>query len=115
MAAITNQGNRSCHFTLSATTAQTFCLLEKVKSLRVINHGAAALFVRLYTSTTQVIDDAGVVASVADADETYVIPGAITSGTMGMREILRSPRGTFVYGSVVGNANKVSIEGHNWY
>ncbi len=115
MATIINSGARALTVALSSTTAQSWELSEPVNQLLVINQGIAATWIRLYTSTVRVTDDAGITAAVADADDLYLIPGCITSGSMGMRTILRTPRPTFVYGSVVGSGNKVTIEGHSWY
>ena len=115
MTTISNTGVRSCTVDLTSTTAQAWTLSGPVNQLVVINTEAAAAWVTLITSTAPITDDANVVTAVAEADETYCIPGVTTSGPMGMRTILKSPRPTYVAGSVVANGNKVVFEGHNWY
>lgn len=115
MAAITNTGNRTCHFTLSTTVAQTWALNRKVKSVRVTNKDTDDLYVTIITSTTQITDDAGITTAVALADESYIVPGGLTSGNYQSREIWRSSRPAYVAGSVVGNGGGVSIEGFDFY
>lgn len=115
MAAPTNTGARSCTVDLTSTTAQTWALTEPVNQLIVFNLEATAAWVTLQTSTAVITDDAGITTAVAEADETYFVPGVTTSGPMGSRVIFKSPRPTYVAGSVVANGNKVVIEGHNWY
>jgi len=115
MATITNTGARSLTVDLTTTTAQTWTISEPVNQLVVINTEAAAAWVTLITSTSPITDDAAITTAVAEADNTYCIPGVTTSGPMPMRTILKTPRPTYVAGSVVANGNKVVIEGHNWY
>lgn len=115
MTAISNTGVRSCTVDLTSTTAQAWTLSEPVNQLVVINTEATIAWVTLITSQSPITDDGGVTVAVAEADNTYCIPGVITSGPSGMRTILKSSRATYVAGSVVANGNKVVFEGHNWY
>lgn len=115
MATITNTGARSLTVDLTSTTAQAWTISEPLNQLVVINTEAAAAWVTLITSTAAITDDGAITVAVAEADNTYCIPGVTTSGAMPMRTILKTPRPTYVAGSVVASGNKVVFEGHNWY
>lgn len=115
MATISNTGARSLTVDLTSTTAQMWTLSEPVNQLVVINTEAAAAWLTLITSKDPITDDGAITVAVAEADNTYCIPGVTTSGPMPMRTILKSARSTYVAGSVVASGNKVVIEGHNWY
>lgn len=115
MAAVTTSGARTCHGTTTTTAADSFALTAPVKSLRITNRSTTALFVTITTSTVSSTDDAGIVTAVASADETFVVPGLTTSGVHVTKELWRSPRASYLRGSVVGSASAYSIEGFDWY
>jgi hypothetical protein len=85
--------------------------------LRVTNRTAAALYVTINLTSTAITDDTQTTftAAVADANETFCIPGVLTSGSFQTREIWRSPRAKYVSGSVVGNTSTYDIEGFDFY
>jgi len=117
MAAITETGNKTIHAATASTTAETWALQQKCNSLRITNRDADPIFVTIVATSTAVTDDSQVTitTAVADADETYIIPGVLTSGSYQTREIWRSPRAKFLCGSIVGNVSTYDIEGFDWY
>ena len=115
MAALTETAAKRLHAATTSTTAETWGLTESVKSLRITNRDADPIFVTLQTSNTVISDDAGITPAVADADETFCIPGVLTSGSYQTREIFRSSRPTYVAGSIIGNVSTYDIEGYDWY
>lgn len=115
MAALTETAQRAIHAATVSTTAETWGLSRKCKSVRVTNRDTDPIFITIRTFDTWVNDDAGITTAVADADETIVIPGVATNGAFQTREVWRSPRGKFVRGSIVGNVSAYDIEGFDWY
>jgi hypothetical protein len=115
MAALTETGARTIHAATVSTTAETWGLTRPCKSLRVTNRDADPIFLTIVTSTAAITDDAGITVAVADADETYIVPGVLTSGSYQTRELWRSPRARFLAGSIVGNVSTYDIEGFDWY
>ena len=115
MAALTETGARTIHAATASTTAETWGLTRPCKSLRVTNRSATALFVTIISSPTVITDDAGITVAVADADETYVVPGLTTSGVHTTRELWRSPRARYLAGSIIGSTSTYDIEGFDWY
>lgn len=115
MAAFTETAALRLHAATASTTAETWQLTTPVKSLVITNRGATDVYVTLRTGSTLNTDDAGVITAVAAADETFVIPGVETSGVPVAKEIFRSPRPSFVAGSIIGSTSDYSVEGKNWY
>lgn len=115
MAALTEKANKAIHAATASTTAETWGLQHKVKSVRVTNRDTDPIFVTIKTYSEFVDDDAGIVTAVADADETIVVPGVATNGGYQTREIWRSPRARYVKGSIIGNVSTYDIEGFDWY
>lgn len=115
MAALTETAQKTIHAATVSTTAETWGLSQPVKSLRVTNRDSDPIFVTVKAFSSWVDDDAGLVTAVADADETIIVPGVLTSGSYQTREIWRSPRAKFLRGSIVGNVSTYDIEGFDWY
>jgi len=115
MAAFTESAALRLHAATSSTTAEAWALTTPVKSLVITNRSPTDLFVTLRTSNTYTADDAGVTVAVAEADETFVIPGVETSGALEGKEIFRSPRASYVSGSIIGSTSSYSVEGKIWY
>lgn len=115
MATLTEKAASAIHAATSSTTAETWGLTRKCKSVRVTNRDTDPIFVTIKTFTEFVDDDTGLVTAVADADETIVVPGVATNGGYQTREIWRSPRARYVKGSIIGNASTYDIEGFDWY
>lgn len=115
MAALTETAQKCIHAATASTTAETWGLSKAVKSVRVTNRDSDPIFVTIKAFSSHEDSDAGLVTAVADADETFVIPGVLTSGGYQTREIFRSPRARFVRGSIIGNVSTYDIEGLDWY
>jgi len=98
-------GNKTCHATLSTTTADTVTLNDKVRQVRVTNHdGTNIVYVTTNTRTTAA-GAVGATTAVAQADETISIP------TGGTKTVWRSSLPQFIELSVVGNGGSYSVEG----
>ena len=111
--AITNTGAETCHFATS-TTAATWGFTQPVKQVRVTNRGTTAgdiLSVTLCTARTAAAVEGEIVTAVSLADETHIVMPGET------KVIFKSPRATFVGGSIIAAANTpgASIEGSSWY
>lgn len=110
MAAVS--GAKTCHATLTGTTADTITLTSKVNQVAVINRDATDLvYVTVNTSTVSGADAAtGVTTAVAAADETFFVPPA--NG----RTVVHSNRRRLYVGlSVVGDGGAYSVHGTEWY
>lgn len=110
MAALTQRGAKTCHGTTTSTTAEAFGLSTPVKRLDITNRDTDPCYVRITTSSADPGDsDTGVTVAVAAADETIVIPANST------KTVFRSPRATYLRGSIIGNASPYDVEGYDWY
>ena len=111
MAAI-GSGAKRAHGTTTSTTAETWQLTDRVNSVFITNKEAVGgdnIYVTVTNGSTAAAALAAVTTAVAEADETIVILPQQT------RQVFKSPRRTFVAGSVIGNASAVSVEGFEWF
>jgi hypothetical protein len=111
MAAV-GSGAKTAHGTTTSTTAETWQLTDKVNQVAILNREAAAadtIYVTVATGTTAAAALAAVVTAVAEADETIAIP------PLTRVVVFKSPRSTYVAGSVIGNASPVSVHGSTWF